>query len=38
MRYLSGDIVPESVSAMAIGPGMALSDMPAYPLAEHTVR
>ncbi len=38
MRHLCGEIVPESISAMAIGPKMALSDMPAYPLAEHTVR
>ncbi|KAK9832928.1 hypothetical protein WJX74_001899 [Apatococcus lobatus] len=37
MRYLCGELVPDSVQAKAIGPNMMLSDMPAAPLAEHTI-
>ena len=38
MRYLSGgDIVQESIQAVAVGPDMALKEMPAHPQAEHLV-
>lgn len=39
MRYLSGgDIIQESIQAVAVGPDMALKEMPAHPQAEHLVR
>lgn len=39
MRYLSGgDIIRESIQAVAVGPDMALREMPAHPQAEHLVR
>ena len=39
MRYLSGgDIIQESIQAVAVGPDMALREMPAHPQAEHLVR
>ncbi|DBA89671.1 hypothetical protein WJX79_009585 [Trebouxia sp. C0005] len=38
MRYLSGgDIIQESIQAVAVGPDMALKEMPAHPQAEHLV-
>ena len=38
MRYLSaGNIVQESIQAVAVGPDMALKEMPAHPQAEHLV-
>ena len=38
MRYLSGgDIVQESIQAVAVGPAMPLKEMPAHPQAEHLV-
>lgn len=38
MRYLSGgDIVQESIQAVAVGPDMPLKEMPAHPQAEHLV-
>ena len=38
MRYLSGgDIIRESIQAVAVGPDMPLKQMPAHPQAEHLV-
>ena len=38
MRYLSGgDIIQESIQAVAVGPDMPLKQMPAHPQAEHLV-
>lgn len=38
MRYLSGgDIVQESIQAVAVGPDMPLKEMPPHPQAEHLV-
>ena len=38
MRYLSGgNIVQESIQAVAVGPDMPLKQMPAHPQAEHLV-
>ena len=38
MRYLAGgDIVQESIQAVAVGPDMPLKEMPAHPQAEHLV-
>lgn len=38
MRYFGGEIAEESVTALAIGPELALSDMPPATYAEHEVR
>ena len=38
MRYLSGgDIIQESIQAVAVGPDMPLKQMPPHPQAEHLV-
>ena len=38
MRYLSGgDIIQESIQAVAVGPDMPLKEMPTHPQAEHLV-
>ena len=37
MRFFGGEIAEASVSALAVGPELALSDMPPAPYAEHTV-
>ena len=37
MRYFGGEVAEESVSALAVGPKLPLSDLPPAPYAEHTV-
>lgn len=37
MRYFGGEVAPESIQAVAVGPGLPLSDMPPAPAGEHTV-
>ena len=37
MRYLAGDIALPSIQALALGPGVPLSDMAAAPDGEHEV-
>ena len=37
MRYLGGEIVQESIKAVAVGPALPLSDMAKAPQAEHEV-
>lgn len=37
LRYFGGDIVQNSIKAVAVGPDYVLSDMPEDPNAEHTV-
>jgi predicted dehydrogenase len=37
MRYLGGEIVQESIKAVAVGPSLPLSDMAKPPQAEHEV-
>lgn len=37
MRYFGGEIVEESIKAVAVGPSLPLTDMPESPHGEHTV-
>ena len=37
LRYFGGEIAPESIKAVAVGPSLPLSDMPDAPDAEHLV-
>lgn len=37
MRYFAGEIAPESIKAVAVGPSLPLSDMPEAPEGEHSV-
>jgi predicted dehydrogenase len=37
LRYFGGEVAEESIKAVAVGPSLPLSDMPAAPDAEHTV-
>ena len=37
MRYFGGEISEESITALAIGPELVLTDMPPAPYAEHEV-
>lgn len=38
LRYFGGEIAPESIKAVAVGPSLPLSDMPAAPEGEHSVQ